>query len=539
MLDQLTLDAADKSQLIAWVQALVSQATETTAQLQANTADIKRKDFKIEALTFELARLRRLQFGAKNEALSPLQRDLFAETLAADSAAIEVELEQLAETEPCPTVAKPKRPRAGRQPLPEHLPRIEHRHEPESCSCGQCGNTLVKIGEDISEQLEVEPAKFFVHRQLRPQYACRQCETVTAAPIPPAVIDGGLAAVGLLTWLMIGKYVDHLPLYRLEQIAARTQVSLARSTLAEWVGRVGVALQPLADRLTWHLLQGNTLPADETPVSQLEPGSGKTRKATLWAYRSNDLQPGARIIVFDYQAGRSGAHARGFLGDWRGYLMVDDYSGYKALFSPDGMNEAGIELGCLAHARREFFALHKATQSSMAGEALKRIAILYAIEAEGKDRSVPERQRLRSEKSLSALKSLQAWLLDTRSQTASGGSAAKALAYSLKRWPSLSRYAETGHLPIDNNPVENCIRPMALGKKNWLFVGSERADRRAAAIQTLLGAAKLNGLNSADWLKDTLEKLPTWPNSRIDELLPLAPEVIDELKRNRPEQVKW
>jgi transposase len=538
-LDQLTLDAADKSQLIAWVQALVIQATETTAQLQANAAEIKRKDFKIEALTFELSRLRRVQFGVKNETLSPLQRDIFAETLATDIAAIEVELEQLTAVELCATGAKPKRPRAGRQPLPEHLPRIEHRHEPESCTCGQCGNDLVKIGEDITEQLDVEPAKFFVHRHIRPQYACRQCETIAAAPIPAAVIDGGMAAVGLLTWIMISKFVDHLPLYRLEQIAARDQLSLARSTLAEWVGRVGVALQPLADRLIWHLLQGNTLHADETPVSQLEPGSGKTRKAYLWAYRSNDLQAGPRIIVFDYQPGRSGVHARGFLGDWQGHLMVDDYSGYKALFTPDASNEACVELGCLAHARRKFFDLHKAHQSPMALEALNRIAVLYAIEAEGKDLSIEERKCLRAEKSLPQLATLHAWLLDTRAQTASGGGSAKALDYSLKRWVSLSRYADSGHLPIDNNPVENCIRPIALGKKNWLFVGSERAGRRAAAIQTLLGTAKLNGLNSAAWLKDTLEKLPTWPNSRIDELLPLAPEVIDALKRNRPEGAKW
>lgn len=432
-LDQSTLDAADKSQLKAWIQALVSQANETTVLLQAKTAEIKRKDFKIEALTFELARLRRIQFGTKNETLSPLQRDIFAETLAADIAAIEVELEQLADGEPCAAVIKPKRPGAGRQPLPEHLPRVEHRHEPESCTCGRCANDLVKIGEDITEQLDVEPARFFVHRHIRPQYACRRCETVTAAPIPPAVIDGGMTAVGLLTWIMISKFVDHLPLYRLEQIAARDQVILARSTLAEWVGRVGVALQPLVDRLIWHLLQGNTLHADEMPVSQLEPGSGKTRKAYLWAYRSNDLQAGPRIIVFDYQPGRSGAHARGFLGDWRGHLMVDDYSGYKALFTPDDSNEACIELGCLAHARRKFFDLHNAHQSPMALEALNRIAVLYAIEAEGKDLGIEARKSLRAEKSLPQLAALHAWLLATRAQTVSGGGSAKALDYSLKR----------------------------------------------------------------------------------------------------------
>ena len=270
-LDQLNLDPAAKAQLATMIQSLLDQAKRDadaqlhakaielqniqaelqakSTELRAKTDEIKRKDFKIEALTFELSRLRRIQFGAKNETLSPLQRDIFAETIAADIAAIEVELEQLADVEPCVTVAKPKRPRAGRQPLPEHLPRIEHRHEPESCTCGQCGNDLVKIGEDITEQLDVEPAKFFVHRHIRPQYACRRCETMTAAPIPSAVIDGGMAAVGLLTWIMISKFVDHLPLYRLEQIAARDQVILARSTMAEWVGRVGVALQPLVDRI--------------------------------------------------------------------------------------------------------------------------------------------------------------------------------------------------------------------------------------------------------------------------------------------------
>ncbi|MCX7100801.1 MAG: IS66 family transposase [Methylobacter sp.] len=538
-LDQLTLENADNAQLITWVQALLSQAGETTAQLQANADEIKRKDFKIEALTFELARLRRIQFGAKNETLSPLQRDFFAETLVTDIAAIEVELEQLTDVEPCATVTKPKRPRAGRQPLPAHLPRIEHRHEPESCQCGQCGNDLVKISEDITEQLDVEPAKFFVHRHIRPQYACRRCETMTAAPIPPAVIDGGMAAVGLLTWIMISKFVDHLPLYRLEQIAARDHVILARSTQAEWVGRVGVALQPVADRLIWHLLQGNTLHADETPVSQLAPGNGKTRKAYFWAYRSNDLQPGPRMIVFDYQPGRSGAYARDFLGDWRGYLMVDDYSGYKALFTPEGAGDTCIELGCFAHARRKFVDLHKANQSPMALEALNRIAVLYAIEAEGQELGIAERKALRAEKSLPQLTALHTWLLATRTQTVSGGGSAKALDYSIKRWASLIRYANSGHLPIDNNPVENCIRPIALGKKNWLFVGSERAGRRAAALQTLLGTAKLNGLNPTEWLKDTLEKLPTWPNSRIDELLPLAPEVLDEFRRNRPESTKW
>jgi transposase len=516
-LDQLNLDAATKAQVADVVQTLLDQAQQ----------EIHAQELKIQALTMELAHLRRIRFGKKNESLSSRQLSLFEESVLADIAAVDAEIEQI-DTTVKTTAAKPPRTRAGRQPLPDHLPRIEHRHEPESCQCGQCGRDLVKISEDVTEQLDVEPARFFVHRHIRPQYACKSCETVTAEPVPPAVIDGGMAAPGLLAWVMSNKYLNHLPLYRLEQIAAREQVTLSRSTLAEWVGRTGVALQPLADRLTWHLLQGNTLHADETPVAQLDPGKGKTRKAYLWAYRSNDLEPGPRIIIFDYQAGRSGRHAQNFLENWQGHLLVDDYGGYKALFSRTA--SPCIELGCWAHARRKFYDLHQANDSPMAFEALKRIGTLYAIEAEGKHMPIKERQQLRTEKSFPVLNALHVWLMQTRTQTANGGASAKALDYTLKRWPSLVRYVQTGHLPIDNNPVENTIRPIAIGKKNWLFTGSERAGQRAAAIQTLFGTAQLNGLDPAKWLKDTLTKLPTWPNSRIDELLPLTPAFIHSLK---------
>ena len=519
-LDQLNLEPSAKTEVAALIQSLIEQA-------ERDAKTIQTKDVKIAALTHELAYYKRIHFSTKSEALAPLQRDVFEETWNTDISAIDAAVEQLQDDGPWTTVARPKRPRAGRQPLPAHLPRIEHRHEPESCTCGHCGRDLVKIGEDVTEQLDVEPAKFFVHRHIRPQYACRSCETVTAAPIPPAVIDGGMAAVGLLTWVMISKFLDHLPLYRLEQMAARDGVTLCRSTLADWVGRLGVALQPLSDRLVWHLLQRDCLHADETPVPQLDPGSGKTKKAYLWAYRSNDLQPGPKIIVFDYQAGRSGRHAQQFLQAWQGHLVVDDYAGYKALFAaarahPENQRliEPCVELACWAHARRKFFDLFQASESPVAQEALNRIAVLYAIETEGRDMSIEERQRLRAEKSLPVLANLHDWLQQTRLTTAPNSATSKAMDYSLKRWAALSRYAETGDFPIHNNPVENSIRPIALGKKNWLFAGSERAGKRAAVIQTLLGTAKLNNLDPAAWLKDTLEKLPVWPNSRIDELLP-------------------
>lgn len=509
LLDELIRNATDPA-LIEQVRALMAQVETNNKEIARKNADMVRKDQKIQALTHELAYYRRVRFTKKSEAFAAEQRDLFEETWDTDIGAIDAEVEQL-------TTGKRTRisRHAGRNPLPPELERIEHRHEPESCTCDACGRDLVKIGEDVTEQLDVEPARFFVHRHIRPQYACRACESVTAAPVPAAIIDAGLAAPGLLAWLAISKYADHLPLYRIEQIAARQGVPLARSTLTDWVGRIGVALDPLADRLAELLRQRHCLHADETPVRQLDPGAGKTRHAYLWAYRSCVHDPGPSIVVFDYQTSRAGAHARAFLQGWRGHLMVDDYAGYKAMFA-DGVTE----LACLAHVRRKFFDLHAASASPVAAEALKRIAQLYAVEQEAAPLTANERLALRQRHAVPVLEALRTWLLDTQRTVAAGSSTGKAIEHALKRWPALRRYAESGHLPIDNNPVENAIRPIAIGKKNWLFAGSERAGRRAAAIQTLIATAKLNGLDPAAWLARTLNQLPTCLNSEIDSLLP-------------------
>lgn len=498
---------------LAEAQALVAQLQ---AQLATRDQHIQSLELKNQKLVLELAHLKRIRFGTKSEVLSVEQKQLFEDDADQDLAAIVAELDEAPASDDAPVSRFKARPRAGRQPLPEHLERVEVRHEPEQCTCGQCQAQLVKIGEDVSEQLDIEPARFFVVRHIRPQYACRQCETITAAPVPPAVIDGGMATPGLLAWVAISKYLDHLPLYRVEQIAARQQVILARSTLSEWIGRIGVALQPLADRLSDKLRQQSSLHADETPVQQLDPGKGKTKRAYLWAYRSNDLTGSPPMVVFDYQISRSGQHAANYLQDWCGTLMVDDYSGYKALFANDVR-----EIGCWAHARRKFFELHAAGGHPVAAEALQRIARLYAIEEQAKGQTAVQRAQSRALLSQPELQSLHDWLLKLRPNVANGGGLAKAIDYTLRSWPSLIHYAETGDLPIDNNSIENAIRPIAIGKKNWLFAGSERAGKRAAAIQSLLATAKLNGIEPSEWLKDTLEKLPTWPNSRIDELLPL------------------
>jgi transposase len=507
--------------------SLVSASEASLPQIQSSNDEINRltelvhslnstlrsQEIKIQALIQEVAYLRRMRYGAKSETMSAEQRSLFEDDVVQDIAAVEAELPA--------TVAKP-RSRAGRQTLPEHLERIDVRHEPYSCTCSVCQSNLIKIGEDVSEQLDIEPARFFVIRHIRPQYACRQCETISAAPVAPAVIDGSLAAPGLLTWVATSKYLDHLPLYRLEQIAARQQVNLSRSTMSEWIGRMGFALQPLADRLSELLRQRQVLHADETPVKQLDPGAGKTKRAYLWSYRSNDLDEGPPIVVFDYQSSRSGQHARDFLHGWQGSLMVDDYSGYKKMFAADSQC-AVIELGCWAHARRKFFDLQVSGTHPQATEALRRIAQLYAVEEAARVMGSALRAEYRKQNSLPIIADMHEWLIRLRVSTADGSGLARAIDYSLNRWPSLIRYAQTGNLPIDNNPVENAIRPIALGKKNWLFAGSERAGKRAAAIQSLFATAKLNGIEPSAWLKDTLEKLPVWTMRRIDELLPIKP----------------
>ncbi|MHB8354753.1 MAG: IS66 family transposase [Burkholderiales bacterium] len=481
-----------------------------TLSLDAVTQDVCNLTAKNEWLTFELARLKRLKFAAKTEAMSKVQTDFFQETLDEDIAAIEAQLTPVQAT----TAAPKQKPR--RSPtLPDNLERVDHLHDLDSRTCSTCSNTLVKIGEDITEKLDIIPAKFFVQRHIRPKYACRHCETVNMAPVPPTLIEGGIPTPAVVAWVVGQKYIDHLPLYRVEQISGRMGLPIPGSTLAEWTGKAGIALQPLINRLTELLLQRSVLHADETPVPMLDPGRGKTRKAYLWAYRNNSLDEGPPIIVFDFQTSRAGEHVRSFLHGWQGHLMVDDYGGYKKLF-----NGNVTELACWAHARRKFFDLHAANQHPVAEEALQRIGELYAIEKQAKDVTPEERQHLRATLVAPRIEAMFLWLQQKREGTPNGGALAKAIDYSIKRWDALRAYAHSGNLPIDNNQIENAIRPIAIGKKNWMFAGSESAGKRAANIQSLLATAKANGLDPMAWLIDTLEKLPAMLNKNIDELLP-------------------
>lgn len=496
------------------LRGLVREQLACIAQHEATIAERERsirvRDLKIDQLTHELARLRRMQFAAKSERMDPTQRELFDEAMAADIAALEA---KLAEIQSPAQQAKASRRKPRRRALPADLPREEVIHEPAHDHCAHCHGELVKIGEHVSEKLDVIPMQFKVRRDVYPQYACRRCEMIVAEPVAPAILDGGMAAPGLLAQVAIQKYQDHLPLYRQEAIFARHGIELKRTTLAEWIGVIGVRLQPLVDRLREKLLTSPVLHADETPVAQLDPGAGKTKRAYLFAYRSTGDPP---IVIFDYCASRAGQHAADFLGDWHGALMVDDYGGYKQLFP------RVTELACWAHARRKFFDAWQASGSEVAKVAVERIGELYAIEAPLRDRDAATRQRERQRLLAPKLGALKSWLDDTHPKVMGNSGLARAIEYTLKRWPALVRVADDGRYPLDNNPIENAIRPITLGRKNWLFAGSETSGQRAAAIMSLFATAKANGVEPHAWLTDVLTRLPTTRNRDIDALLPLA-----------------
>jgi transposase len=487
-----------------------AQLSARDAQLASRDAEIKCKQLKIDQLTHEMATLKRWQYGRHSEQIDAVQRSLLDESIDADIAAISLEIEALREK----PVALPKNhPR--RTALPAAFPRREIRHEPEQTQC-HCGCALERIGEDISEKLHYVPGVFDVERHIRGKWVCRHCETLIQAPVPPHVIDKGIPTTGLLAQVLIAKYIDHIPLYRQEGIFGRAGLPIARSTLAQWVGNCGVKLQPLVDSMKALLLARAVLHADETPVPMLKPGLGRTHHAYLWSYSSSEYDE-LPAVIYDFADSRSGHHARAFLGSWSGKLVCDDYSGYKALF------ERGVtEIGCMAHARRKFHDLYANHRSDIAEDALRHFAALYEIEQVGRQQKLDAagRRQLRQQRAMPLAENLRQWLTRQRSQVPDGSATAKAIEYSLRRWAALVRYLDDGDLPIDNNHIENRIRPVALGRGNWLFAGSLRAGRRAAAVMTLVQSAKLNELDPYVYLSNVLERLPTQPVSRLEELLP-------------------
>jgi len=516
MLDAAQIDTA-KLKTLSEIE-LRELATTLLARIDRDAREITWRDAKIEKLTFEMAQLRRVKFGVKSEQLDAQQKALFDEAVDADIAALEAQLEEL-RAQPDKPAPEPVRPR--RTPLPAHLPRVERHHEPENTTCTTpgCGCQLKRIGQDVSEKLDYTPGVFTVERHIRGKWTCANCRTLSQAPVPAEIIDKGIPTAGLLAQVLVAKHADHLPLYRQEAIFGRAGLTIPRSTLAAWIGQCGVRLQPLVDALKEQLLHCAVVHADETPVAMLAPGNGKTHRAYLWAYAAGAFED-LRAVVYDFTASRSGEHARNFLGTgtdraWRGSLVCDDFSGYKALFA-----QGVIEAGCMAHARRKFVELHIANKSTLAATAIEFIGQLYGIEREVKE--LPPDQRLHERRTRAApiAAALHDWLAAQRIKITDGTATAKAIDYSLNRWAALVRYLDDPALPIDNNHDEQQIRPWATGRKNWLFAGTLLAGQRAAAIMSLIQSAKLNGHDPYAYLKDVLTRLPTHKARDIDELLP-------------------
>jgi transposase len=486
------------------------QITSLDQAISGKDREILYRQAKIDQLTHEMAVLKRWKFGRSREHLDAVQASLLDETIDADIAAIEQELQDLA---PPDKAAREPSQKPKRAALPPELPRVDLHHEPDSTTC-TCGCQLKRIGEDISEKLDYTPGVLTVQRHVRGKWACSQCQSLIQAPVPAQIIDKGLPTSGLLAQVLVAKYSDHLTLYRQEAIFGRSGYPIARSTLAQWVGVCGVQLQPLVDALKSAMFRSAVLHADETPVAMLKPGNKKTHRAYLWAYAPAAFED-LKAVVYDFCESRAGEHARAFLGDWSGGLVCDDFSGYKASFGA-----AITEVGCMAHARRKFFDLHISNKSEIAQQALTYIGQLYEVEREVKHLSADERRKIRLLRSKPLVDALHQWMVLQRQRITDGSATAKALDYSLKRWTALTRFVGDGQLPIDNNWIENQIRPIAIGRNNWLFAGSLRAGQRAAAVMSLIQSAKLNGHDPHAYLRDVLARLPTHKNSRIDELLP-------------------
>jgi transposase len=426
-----SMDAAELRNLAATLYAQLAERDTERAAHAALVAELKVKQLKIDQLTHEMAILKRWKFDRRSEQMDVVQRSLLDESIDADIEAISLELDALSEKPAAPPKQQPRR-----VTLPAAFQRREIRHEPENTQCS-CGCGLERIGEDVSEKLDYTPGVFEVERHIRGKWVCRRCETLIQAPVAPHVIDKGIPTAGLLAQVLVAKYLDHLPLYRQEAIFGRAGLALPRSTLAQWVGACGLQLTPLVEAMKALLLARPVLHADETPVPMLKPGLGRTHRAYLWSYSSNEYDE-LKTVIYDFTEGRGGVHAREFLGNWSGKLVCDDYAGYKALF------ERGvIEAGCMAHARRKLHDLYANHRSEIAEDGLRYFAALYEIEREARERKLTadDRRQLREQRAKPIAEALRQWLTRQRGQVPDGSATRKAIDYSLGRWAALTRSA--------------------------------------------------------------------------------------------------
>lgn len=484
------------------------------ALILAQQEELVSRDTEIDNLKLLVLKLKRMQFGRKSEKLDKQIEQL------------ELRLEELEAQQSYRAASKPRvgeltteAVKPVRRPLPEHLPRETETYTPDQNACPDCGGKLRLLGEDVSEVLDYVPASFKVIRQVRPKLSCGGCERIVQAPAPSRPIHRGLAGPGLLAHVLVGKYADHLPLYRQSEIYEREGVQLDRSTLADWVGGTSRLLTPLVEALRRYVLDTAKLHGDDIPVPVLAPGNGCTKTARLWVYVRDDrpsASKAAAAVWFAYSPDRKGEHPEAHLRDFRGTLQADGYAGFNRLYEAGQIQAAA----CWAHVRRKFFDLEQAHASPVAAEALSRIGQLYGIEKEIRGRSPDERRQIRQDRTRPLLESMQEWLRATLTKLPKKSAVTSAINYALGRWAALVRFCEDGRIEIDNNAAERALRTVALGRKNYLFAGADSGGQRAAAMYSLIGSAKLNGLDPEAYLRNVLARIADHPINRISELLP-------------------
>lgn len=503
--------------------ALATTAAElssTAAELRTAMTSIQLTGLEIAKLKAEIAKLRRMQFGQSSERLTRAidQLELRLEELETDETA-----EASAATDPSVPGPTPVKCKAKRLPLAEHLPRREIIHPAPGVDGCACGGRMAKLGESVTEVLEYVPGRFEVIRHVRPKLACQRCDAITQAPAPALPIPRGKAGPALLAHVLVSKYADHLPLYRQAEIYARDGVDLDRSTMADWVGQVSWLLQPLVDSIRDHVFAAAKIHTDDTPVPVLSPGNGRTKMGRLWVYARDDRNwqgQGPPAAVYFYSADRKGERPRAHLAGFSGFLQADGYGGYEQLY--DGSRAEGriVEVACWAHTRRKLFDEWKGNTSPTARTGVELIDRIYHAERPARGRPLDERSRMRAA-SRDAVEAFFRWADDALRGLSTKGDLAKAIRYAVSRRAALTRFCDDGRLEPDNNRAENCLRGIALGRKNWTFAGSDKGGERAASIYTLIETAKLNGVDPEAWLRDVLARVADGhPANRIAELVP-------------------